>query len=75
MIRAEEQRWVKSDKNKEYGYIGVRGAKNAGYDDEGEKQTVLKKEGDGKLPAGSFSRNKHRDQTQYQGNSRKYQPP
>jgi len=75
MVRAEEQCWVKSDKNEEYGCVGVRGAKDAGYDDEGEKYTVLKEEGDGKLPAGSFRRNKHRDQAQYQGNSRKHQPP
>jgi hypothetical protein len=61
MVRAEEQRWVKGDKNKKYGYVGIGGAKNAGYDDEGEKQAVLKKEGDGKLPAGSYGGNKHTD--------------
>jgi hypothetical protein len=61
MICAEEQRWVKSDKNKEYSYVGVGGAKNAGYDNEREKQAVLKKESDGKLPAGSFGGNKHTD--------------
>jgi hypothetical protein len=55
MARAEEQRWVKSDKNKEYGYVGVRWAKNAGDDDEGEKQTVLEKESDGKLATGCLS--------------------
>jgi hypothetical protein len=54
---------VKSDKNEEYGYVGVGGAKNAGYDDEGEKQTVLKEEADGKLPLGSFSGDKHSDQS------------
>jgi len=54
MNRAEEQRWVKSDKNKEYGAVGVRGAENAGNDDKWEKQTVLKKEADGKLAASSF---------------------
>jgi len=63
MVRAEEQRWVESDKNEEYGYVRVRRAKNASDDDEGEKQTVLKEEADGELPAGSFSRDKHGDQT------------
>jgi hypothetical protein len=61
MVSAEEQRWVKSDKNKENSYVGVGEAKNAGYDNEREKQTVLKEEGEGKLPAGSFSRDKHSD--------------
>lgn len=63
MVCAEEQRWVKSDKNKEHGYVGVGGAKNAGYDDEREKQTVLKEESNDKLPARSFSRDKHPDQS------------
>ena len=63
MVRAEEERRVKSDKNKEDSDVRVRGSKNAGGDDEGEEQTVLKEEGDGKLPACGFSRDKHGDQT------------
>jgi hypothetical protein len=63
MVRAEEQRWVKSDENKEYSYVRIRGTINAGYDDKGKKQTVLKEEGDDKFSAGSFSRDKHTYQT------------
>ena len=63
MARAKKQRWVESDKNKEYGYVGVRWAENAGDDDEGEKQTVLKKKSDGELPTSCLRRDERGGQT------------
>ncbi len=63
MVRAEEQRRVKSDENKEYGSIWVHWAKNAIYDDKGKKQAILKEEREDKFPAGSFGGKKHSGQT------------
>jgi hypothetical protein len=60
VLRAEEQRRVKGDENKEQCRIGIRGAKNTIYDDKGEKQAILKEERERKFPAGRLSREKHR---------------